>query len=52
MPDVETDPVDVVRRGYDALSLRYRADDASPGRYVWAMDRRAARGAESGEPRP
>src|SRR5260370_22408659 len=33
MPESETDPVDVVRRGYDALSLRYRADDANPGRY-------------------
>ena len=33
MTEAETDLVDVVRRGYDALSLRYRADDASPGRY-------------------
>jgi len=33
MPEAENDPVDVVRRGYDALSLRYRADDASPGTY-------------------
>ena len=33
MPEDKTDPVEVVRRGYDALSLRYRADDASPGKY-------------------
>ncbi len=26
-------PVEVVRRGYDALSLRYRADDAPAGQY-------------------
>jgi len=24
---------ELVRRGYDALSYRYRADDAGPGRY-------------------
>ena len=28
------DPVEVVRRGYDELSCRYRADDAEPGRYA------------------
>jgi SAM-dependent methyltransferase len=28
------DPVEVVRRGYDELSLRYRADDAEAGRYA------------------
>jgi hypothetical protein len=27
------DPVAVVRRGYDELSLSYRADDAEAGRY-------------------
>ena len=31
--DPEGDAVDVVRRGYDALSLRYRADDAPAGQY-------------------
>jgi len=29
----DVDPVEVVRRGYDALSLRYRADDAPAGDY-------------------
>ncbi len=28
------DPVDVVRRGYDALSSRYRGDDADAGQYA------------------
>ena len=29
-----SDPVDVVRRGYDVLSWRYRADDAEPIEYA------------------
>jgi 2-polyprenyl-3-methyl-5-hydroxy-6-metoxy-1,4-benzoquinol methylase len=32
MPDL--DPREIVRRGYDALSYRYRADDAGEGRYA------------------
>ena len=31
--DAEPDQADLVRRGYDALSYRYRADDAGPGEY-------------------
>jgi hypothetical protein len=27
-------PVEVVRRGYDALSWRYRPDDADAGQYA------------------
>ena len=35
------DPKDVVRRGYDAISYRYRADDADDGRYAeWLADLR------------
>lgn len=30
----EPDPSEIVRRGYDALSYRYRADDAGPGGYA------------------
>ena len=30
----EPDPREIVRRGYDALSYRYRADDAGPGGYA------------------
>jgi 2-polyprenyl-3-methyl-5-hydroxy-6-metoxy-1,4-benzoquinol methylase len=30
----EIDPKDVVRRGYDELSYRYRGDDADDGRYA------------------
>jgi hypothetical protein len=33
-----TDPVDVVRAGYDALSYRYRADDSDEGRYAARID--------------
>jgi SAM-dependent methyltransferase len=45
MAEERTDPVDVVRRGYDALSLRYRADDASLGRYgPWIAELVAALG--------
>jgi len=48
MPEAENDPVDVVRRGYDALSLRYRADDASPGEYgPWIAELLAALGSAS-----
>lgn len=39
----ESDPGEVVRRGYDALSLRYRADDADAGRYApWIAELVAA----------
>lgn len=31
---MEPDPVDVVRRGYDAVSHRYRGDDDAPAEYV------------------
>ncbi len=37
MPDDETDVVhlvDLVRKGYNALSYRYRSDDADDGRYA------------------
>ena len=37
MPDDETDAVhlvDLVRKGYNALSYRYRSDDADDGRYA------------------
>ena len=48
MPEDKTDPVEVVRRGYDALSLRYRADDASPGKYgEWIAELLAALKSES-----
>jgi len=30
----EESPIDLVRKGYDALSHRYRADDADEGRYA------------------
>ena len=33
-----TDPVDIVRAGYDALSYRYRADDSDEGRYAAWID--------------
>jgi 2-polyprenyl-3-methyl-5-hydroxy-6-metoxy-1,4-benzoquinol methylase len=33
-----TDPVDIVRSGYDALSYRYRADDSDEGRYAAWID--------------
>lgn len=37
--DGSPDPKDVVRRGYDALSFRYRADDAAPANHVrWAAE--------------
>jgi 2-polyprenyl-3-methyl-5-hydroxy-6-metoxy-1,4-benzoquinol methylase len=33
------DPTEVVRRGYDALSYRYRGDDETPAEYVpWLAD--------------
>jgi SAM-dependent methyltransferase len=32
-PGDDADQVDLVRQGYDALSYRYRADDAEPGGY-------------------
>jgi hypothetical protein len=32
-PGPAADQADLVRRGYDALSYRYRADDAEPGGY-------------------
>ncbi|PZS26435.1 MAG: class I SAM-dependent methyltransferase [Pseudonocardiales bacterium] len=36
-------PVEVVRRGYDALSWRYRADDADAGQYApWIAELSAA----------
>ena len=36
MPDSASDPVEVVRLGYDQLSTRYRPDDADPKEYrVW-----------------
>ena len=35
----DDDPVAAVRRGYDVVSLRYRADDAEPGQYAaWIRD--------------
>ena len=34
MADREPDPREIVRRGYDALSYRYRADDAGEGHYA------------------
>lgn len=35
----DADACDIVRRGYDALSLRYRADDAPAGQYApWIAD--------------
>src|SRR5258707_13064718 len=37
VPDDETDVVDLVdlvRKGYDALSYRYRSDDSDDGRYA------------------
>jgi SAM-dependent methyltransferase len=34
----EPDPRAIVRRGYDALSYRYRADDAGPGQYGAWLD--------------
>jgi len=33
-----TDPVDIVRAGYNALSYRYRADDSDEGRYAARID--------------
>jgi 2-polyprenyl-3-methyl-5-hydroxy-6-metoxy-1,4-benzoquinol methylase len=33
-----TDPVDIVRAGYDAVSYRYRADDSDEGRYAAWID--------------
>ena len=33
------DQADLVRRGYDALSYRYRADDADPGAYAPWLER-------------
>jgi len=36
MPDSASDPLDVVRLGYDQLSARYRPDNADPKEYrVW-----------------
>jgi len=44
----EGDPVDVARRGYDALSLLYRADDADPDQYVpWIAELVAILGEKS-----
>jgi 2-polyprenyl-3-methyl-5-hydroxy-6-metoxy-1,4-benzoquinol methylase len=40
--DVPSEPKDVVRRGYDAVSERYRADDDEPPEYLaWLADLRA-----------
>ncbi len=33
-----SDPVDIVRAGYDALSYQYRADDSDEGRYAAWID--------------
>lgn len=42
MRDPDPDPKEIVRRGYDALSYRYRADDADEGRYAaWLATLRA-----------
>jgi len=42
------DAVDVVRRGYDALSLLYRADDADPDQYApWIAELVAILGEKS-----
>ena len=38
MPDPDPDPREIVRRGYDALSYRYRADDAGEGGYAGWLD--------------
>jgi SAM-dependent methyltransferase len=35
----QPDQADLVRRGYDALSYRYRADDADPGEYAPWLER-------------
>jgi 2-polyprenyl-3-methyl-5-hydroxy-6-metoxy-1,4-benzoquinol methylase len=35
----EPDPREIVRRGYDALSYRYRSDDAGEGGYAPWLDR-------------
>lgn len=44
----EADPVGVVRRGYDELSLRYRADDAEAGEYrPWIVELLASIGERS-----
>ncbi|SEE59457.1 class I SAM-dependent methyltransferase [Jiangella alba] len=45
----DTDPKEIVRRGYDALSHRYRADDADPETHrAWAAElvRRLPAGAD------
>jgi 2-polyprenyl-3-methyl-5-hydroxy-6-metoxy-1,4-benzoquinol methylase len=43
MPDSASDPVEVVRLGYDQLSTRYRPDDADPKEYrVWTGELLAA----------
>lgn len=39
MAEGERSPSEIVGRGYDALSLRYRADDAAVGQYgPWLVD--------------
>ena len=48
MGEEDSDRVEVVRRGYDALSLRYRADDAEPGHYSpWIAELLSALGSGS-----
>jgi 2-polyprenyl-3-methyl-5-hydroxy-6-metoxy-1,4-benzoquinol methylase len=43
MPDSASDPLEVVRLGYDKLSTRYRSDDADPKEYrIWAGELLAA----------
>jgi SAM-dependent methyltransferase len=46
--EAKGDHVDIVRRGYDALSARYRADDARAGEYgPWIAELLAALSGES-----
>ena len=42
MTDDPTDPKDLVRRGYDALSWHYRTDDADDGPYGRGLPRSAS----------
>jgi 2-polyprenyl-3-methyl-5-hydroxy-6-metoxy-1,4-benzoquinol methylase len=42
-PDDAGDETELVRRGYDTLSYRYRADDAAPGNYAPWLEQLQAR---------
>jgi ubiquinone/menaquinone biosynthesis C-methylase UbiE len=48
MREEDRDPVEVVRRGYDAVSLCYRTDDADTGQYApWIAELLASLGSHS-----